>query len=180
MLQKNIFQAQNAIEKKEGELGICNEKILNALENIPRRRGEITNVEKNIQVKTKDLEKNKETLNQRQELKQASQRILQEKLKDLKNVSDRLQEKENDLEKTKGSVIEVLNAIAYKKTELNNLQNLYDHMIKRLEQIHKEDGMLISERLQLIQEKENLEKQYERVQKDIESIEKDKEKFNQK
>ncbi len=180
MLQKNIFQAQNAIEKKEGELGICNEKILNALENIKRLRGEITNVEKNIQVKTKDLEKNKETLNQRQELKQASQRILQEKLKDLKNVSDRLQEKENDLEKTKGSVIEVLNAIAYKKTELNNLQNLYDHMIKRLEQIHKEDGMLISERLQLIQEKENLEKQYERVQKDIESIEKDKREIQSK
>ncbi|HHY91557.1 MAG TPA: hypothetical protein GX503_07810, partial [Clostridiales bacterium] len=180
LLQQNIFQTQNAIEKKEGELGVCNEKISHASENMERLQGEITNIENTIQMKTKDLEKHKEMLNQHQAFKQTSQHVLQKKIEDLKNISDRLQEKENDLEKRKGSIIEVLNAIAHKKTELNNLQNLYDHMRKRLEQIHKEDGILISERLQLIQEKENLKKQYERVQKDIELIEKDKREIQSK
>lgn len=140
VVQNQYYQTENLIKEKEGQNSLSNEKIANNNENIERLKQEISR-----------LEANEEQLAQQLRYKQQQ---LQEICAELESVEGQLKEKltsheamavvnqdiEKEMEASKGLIIDTLNEISDKKSELNSLRTLLKTMEERIQQLQRDSG----------------------------------------
>ncbi|TCO79010.1 chromosome segregation protein SMC [Marinisporobacter balticus] len=173
-LQNNIFETMHLIEKKEGELGLCNEKILNITRNNGRLNHEIEEIEENKRQLTMQLDEMNKNMESENVLLKDTKGILQDQLKSLKKISSILEKKEEDMEQSKGNVIEILNTTATKKSEIHSLVALQNNIIKRKKQVEKEKENLIDNKNLLIKEENQVHEIFDGLTTSFEDLKKDK------
>ncbi|WP_168198264.1 chromosome segregation protein SMC [Crassaminicella thermophila] len=169
-LQNNIFETIHLIEKKEGEYCLCNEKVLNITENTVRLNNEIREIEENKRKLLIQVDEIKKEIENENDILNENKKTLQNKVQKLNKISSVLQEKEEDMERSKGNVIEILNTVATKKSEINSLNALQNNIIKRQNKI-KEEKSNIQEKKNLIEkEKTNIIKEIKNISDEFESL----------
>lgn len=173
-LQKNIFETIHLMEKKEGELCLCNEKVLNITENTIRLNNEIQENKESKDQFLIQLDKLNEKVKCEKELLKDTKEILQQQLKSLNEIISVLEEKEEDMEKSKGNVIEILNTAATKKSEMHSLATLQNNITKRQRQIEEEKENLEYHKNLLIKEQGIFHDQLGGITKGLEDLKKDK------
>ncbi|QXM05893.1 chromosome segregation protein SMC [Crassaminicella indica] len=172
-LQNNIFEAVHLMERKEGELVLCNEKVFNITENTARLSNEMKEIDENKKQLSVQLDEMKEKFKIESEELENKRICLENKLKDFNKVKNVLEKKEEDMEKSKGTVIEILNSIAAIKSEMHSLIALQNNIIKRQNQV-EEDKKNIENELDLLKKEEDtVHAQLKKMKIDFENLKKE-------
>ncbi|QZY57093.1 chromosome segregation protein SMC [Crassaminicella profunda] len=169
-LQNNIFETMHLMEKKEGELGLCNEKVLNITENTKRLNNEIKEIDENKNNLLIQLDEMKDHLKNESEFLEDTKNHLQNKLNDFNQVRNILEKKEEDMEKSKETVIEILNSAATIKSEMHSLITFQNNIIKRQRQIEEEKKNLETHTESLKKEEETVQEQLKKIKNEFENL----------
>jgi len=155
-IQSNIYETLHSIDRKEGELNLCNEKTNNIKDNNSRINNEISMINKNLEsLKEQSSERNErlEKLNNEIEI---NKQILNNKLAELEEMNNKLLKQEDAMEKSKGSVIELLNNAASKRNEMHTLAALRSNVLKREDQVKEELEQHNIKMIDLMEQKKNI------------------------
>ena len=142
IIQNQYYQTENIIKEKEGQNSLSQEKIAHNNENIDRLKQEITRLETNeeqLAQQLKDKVLQLETIGGELDTVELH---LQEKILSYESLAGVNQGIEKDVEESKGLIIDTLNEISDKKSELNSLRTLLRTMEERLQQVHRDTGVL--------------------------------------
>ncbi|SCY84817.1 chromosome segregation protein SMC [Alkaliphilus peptidifermentans] len=137
-LQNKFFNTENEIKKKEGAIQLSKEKTLHNDENLERVKEEILklkeeeiNANSQLEIKLIELEE------VCKELDQLQKKVI-DKVESYERQAHHNSSREKDMEDSKSYIIDALNEISDKKSELNSLKTLIRTMEERLHQINKE------------------------------------------
>lgn len=159
-LQNSIFETIHFIEKKDGDQNICQEKIKNIEENIIRLNNEVMELGENKEKLLNQYDEMHHSLKQVNQVIDTDKDLLQKKTKALSEMQDISKKQMYDMEESKGNIIEILNGIATKKSEINSLNSLQINMSKRQDQIQKEKNNFKNK-------KDLMKKNQEAIQKEL-------------
>ncbi|KXG79006.1 chromosome segregation protein SMC [Thermotalea metallivorans] len=162
-LQNNIFETMHSIERKEGELGLCKEKILHTANDVARLDSEITEIEGSRDMLAKQLKNMEQNLWELEDLIQKEQKELTSKTMDFQRITGVIEQQEEEMEKSKGNVIEILNQMASKKSELNSFITLNSNIIKRQNQLREEKTNLHRKKDMILGSMEEKEKELDNI-----------------
>ncbi len=170
IIQNNYYQTENAIKEKEGQNSLSHEKIAHNNENIDRLKQEIVRLEAyELQLSQQQQEKQLQLETIHIQLEAVEQQ-LKEKLVSYDAMAGGNLDKERDMEASKGQIIETLNEISDKKSELNSLRTLLKTMEERIQQL-KRDADALEENKRINQASiENLSEQQAELSADIKTI----------
>ncbi|KAB3531414.1 chromosome segregation protein SMC [Alkaliphilus serpentinus] len=138
-LQGAFHQTENEMKQKEGDLQLFKEKLSNNDENVKRLKDEIRQAEENHQEVKFQLEEKLILLEEICQQLNELQRGLTIKLEDYEAKAIKNSEKEREMEDSKSYIIDTLNRISDKKSELNSLKTLLQTMEDRLLQVEGEN-----------------------------------------
>ncbi len=142
IVQNNYYQTENAIKEKEGQNSLSNEKITHNNENIDRLKQEIERLEAyELQLSQQQQEKQQQVETINTELEAVEQQ-LKERLISYDAMAGVNLDKERDVEASKSLIIETLNEISDKKSELNSLRTLLKTMEERIHQLKRDSDVL--------------------------------------
>ncbi len=154
-VQNNIYETLHLIDRKNGEITLCKEKINNFTDNSLRIKKELSTIDKNIGIfKTQSFEE-KEKLDELNKELDIKKETLNSRASELEEVNNQLYHQEEEMEKSKSSVIELLNSIASKKSELNSLETLRSSLLKRQMQVDEELAQYNTKKEELVKKEEN-------------------------
>ncbi|WZL74814.1 chromosome segregation protein SMC [Clostridiaceae bacterium 35-E11] len=173
-LQNNIFETVHLIEKKEGELSLCKEKITNNTKEIERLNKEILQTDENQNTLSRQSYEMITDLEQENKAFQSIQSLLDHKVQDLNSVTRLLTAQEKALERSKENIIDILNAAATKKSEIQSFTALENNILKRQKQIEIEKKNLESKKACLLQEEQDAQQICIRKEAHIEKLKKTK------
>ncbi|MBF8982171.1 chromosome segregation protein SMC [Lutibacter sp. B2] len=171
-LQHNIFETSRLIEKKDGELGLSNEKNSNTEQNVSRIDEDLIEVEENKKGFILQLEELKKMLGNEEEILDKAKKLLKSKKDSLKEISEAIEKQESEMEQKKGDLIETLNNAATKKSEMNSLSTFQNNIKKRKEFVEKEKIELKNNKEKFEKEKENVELYFKELEKELKESEK--------
>ncbi|WP_026475973.1 chromosome segregation protein SMC [Alkaliphilus transvaalensis] len=137
-VQSQYFQAENNIKSKEGNITLNQEKISHNDENLHRIQLEIKEMENQEKITSSELEIKLKELEEVGAELEALQSHLAAKVIEYEKQAKANASKEEDLEDSKALIIDTLNEISDKKSELNSLRTLIKTMNDRMEQVQKE------------------------------------------
>ncbi|MCT4594871.1 MAG: chromosome segregation protein SMC [Anaeromicrobium sp.] len=172
-LKNNIFNISNLIEKREGETKLNNEKKINIIHNLERIHEEIQHIKnnrRNIEEEIKRIEI--EEKNNRQILEKEGSKI-SNKEKSLKELIDTITSYEESMETYKDDLIEILNLIASKKSEISSLDTLKRNLEKRNITIDGEKKELNKIQLELKKEGNIILEEGNTIKRDLSDLKKD-------
>ncbi|WP_129597299.1 chromosome segregation protein SMC [Anaerophilus nitritogenes] len=172
-LQNNIFDTLHFIEKKDGEIGLYQEKIHNNINNIDRLNKEIEDTKKDEEKYMIELEGITKDYEEENKFLQVQKKSLEDKLNVLKNINQVLKQQEDEMENEKTNVIEILNEMASYKTYMQGLINLQKNMIKRKNQIEEEKNQIQTNKNIMLQEKAQIENILKEKDESLNKIKKD-------
>lgn len=159
MLQNNIFETMHTMDRKNGELELCKEKIIHGESDASRIDREIHDIENNHESLLQQISDSEDSLKELENVLEQDQETLSTKLLAFQNITAAIEQQEEEMEKSKGNVIEILNEIASKKSDLNSSLTLNHNIIKRENQVEPEKESLIIKKeilLTELKEKEEL------------------------
>ncbi|MCT4606373.1 MAG: chromosome segregation protein SMC [Marinisporobacter sp.] len=172
-LQNNIFETIHLMEKKEGELGLCNEKVLNITENKKRLKDEIKEIDESKKNLLIQLDEKEENLKNASGFLQDTKNHLQNKLNDFNQVKNVLEKKEEDMEKSKENVIDLLNTAATIKSDMHSLITFQNNIIKRQKQIEEDKKNLENDAESLEKEEKIVQEQLKDMTNQFENLKKE-------
>lgn len=137
-LQGALHQTENEIKEKEGKISLHQEKINHSNTNLARIREELLQLDQADSQVSQDLEEKLGELEEICKELEAMEGRLSEKLKGYEAQMQSNSTKETELEGSKAVIIDTLNEISDKKSELNSLRTLMKTMEERILQVQKE------------------------------------------
>ncbi|MBM7613629.1 chromosome segregation protein [Alkaliphilus hydrothermalis] len=137
-IQNQYYQSENSIKSKEGIISLNQEKITHNDENLHRIRLEIDNIQQSEKTASEELERKLQALEAKGEELESLKKHLTTKISQYEAQTKVNSSKEEDLEKSKALIIDTLNEISDKKSELNSLRTLIKTMDDRLQQVQGE------------------------------------------
>ncbi len=137
-VQNQYFQAENTIKSKEGLITLSQEKMTHNDENLARIQLEIKNMEALESTSSMELEKKLKELEGICKELDNLKGVLTAKVAQYEKQAQLNSSKEDNLENSKSLIIDTLNEISDKKSELNSLITLIKTMDKRMEQVQRE------------------------------------------
>ncbi|MCC5912002.1 MAG: chromosome segregation protein SMC [Clostridiaceae bacterium] len=166
--QNEFYDTQNYIGKKEGQINLCKEKIINSSENMKRLQRE-TEI-----IRTEDAEISNQLEEKLKHLKSIDvdlnklEQNLEEKLSREKDLNHLRNSQLESLEKSKSYIIDTLNDISEKKSEGNSFKTLIDTMDQRMEQVKKDIVAHSDKEKNSTAKRDALESDLNVLQKDLE------------
>ncbi|GAB6088269.1 chromosome segregation protein SMC [Alkaliphilus crotonatoxidans] len=151
--QGSLHQTENEIKEKEGQISLHREKISNSNTNLKRIEEELLNLEDEDSQVSQTLDKKLRELEETCKELEAMEGHLAEKLKNQEAQIQMNSERERELEGSKGQIIDTLNEISDKKSELNSLRTLMRTMEERIAQVQEE---ITSQRLRAEEKQKSL------------------------
>ncbi|MBB6217806.1 chromosome segregation protein [Anaerosolibacter carboniphilus] len=158
LLQSNIFETMHTMDRKNGELELCKEKIIHGDRDTSRLDREIHEMEQNREAILLQVKESESNLKDLEGILSQDQEILSTKLHEFQKITAAIEQQEEEMERSKGNVIEILNEIASKKSDLNSSITLNNNIVKRENQVLPEKESLILKKETLLtelKEKEN-------------------------
>lgn len=151
-LKNNLFEMSNNIEKKEGQIKVSNEKVINIKNNLKRLSNEIADLKVNQSNLLKDIGEAQKHLSENKGILEKEGQNIDSKRTRFDNLVKDILTCEENLELFKNDLIEILNVIATRKSEINSLESLKGNFHKRREIVKNEkveleklrEGMLVS------------------------------------
>ena len=151
VVQNQYYQTENIIKEKEGQNSLNNEKIANNNENIERLKQEIARLEANEEHIAQQLRDKQQQLHEICSELEAIEGQLKEKLTSYEAMAVVNQDIEREMESSKGHIIDTLNEISDKKSELNSLRTLLKTIEERIQQLQRDSGSFEEKQLLISQ-----------------------------
>ncbi len=152
VLQANIFETMHTMDRKDGELELCKEKIIHGDTDTSRLDREIHEIEQNYRVLLQQVKESESNLAELEGRLAQDQDVLSTKLHKFQVITTTIEQQEEDMEKSKANVIEMLNEIASKKSDLNSAITLNNNIIRRENQVLPEKESLVLKKETLVNE----------------------------